>query len=132
MKRILVGIAIAVVAGVICAALAWIIAIYIALSPSCGLDVLSEKKSPDAAFIMTLYTHDCGATTSGATLLSIRRADEEFDPEDTEDVLIVRRFEPVTAVWVDSGRIQVEVPKRAEIFRKDQEWNGIAISYIER
>ncbi len=129
MKRILIGLGIAAVVGVICMAVARQIAITIALNPECESTVLSERKSSNGAFVFSTFTRDCGATTAYVHGLSIRRAGDEFDPEARDEVFIMEGDVPLTASWVDVDRIQVDIPRGAEVFRSDQEWNGVAITY---
>lgn len=130
MKRLMIGLVIAAVVGVIGVAIAWEIAVRIAFAPHCESTVLSEQKSPSGAFVFWEFRRDCGATTGYAFGLSIRRAGDEFDPEARDDVFLMEGDMPATASWVDVDRIQVDIPKGAEIFRSEQEWNSISISYV--
>jgi hypothetical protein len=129
MKRLLAALAIALAVGVVAVPVAWDVIMRIALTPRCESTVLSEQKSPNGAFVFWVFRRNCGATTDYAIALSIRRAGDEFDPDAGDDVLIIDGDVPVTASWVDVDRIQVDVPKGAEIFRSDQEWNDVMITY---
>jgi len=130
MKRVLKGLAVAVVAGVICVAVAYMTAVTIALNPACESTVLSEQKSPNEAFVFWVFRRNCGATTAYGYGLLIRRAGDEFDQGARDEVFLMEGDMPATASWVDVDRIRVDVPKGAEIFRSDQEWNGVTISYV--
>jgi hypothetical protein len=130
MKRLLAGLAIAVAVGVVAVPLAWDIFMRIAFAPRCESIVLSEQKSPNETFVFWMFRRNCGATTGYAIGLSIRRAGVEFDPEAGDDVFLMEGDVPATASWVDVNRIQVDIPKGAEIFRSDQEWNGVTIRYV--
>jgi hypothetical protein len=130
MKRLLAGLAIAVAVGVLAVPIAWDVIMRIALTPRCESTVLSEQKSPNGAFVFWVFRRNCGATTGYATSLSIRRAGDEFDPEADDEVFIMEGDVPATASWADVDRIQVDIPKEAEIFRSEQEWNGVTISYV--
>ncbi|NJO32658.1 MAG: hypothetical protein HC869_05495 [Rhodospirillales bacterium] len=130
MKRVLKGLAIAIVAGTICAAAAKQIAVMIALNPGCESTVLSEQKSPNGTFVFWVFERNCGATTGYTIGLSIRHAGDEFDQDARDDVFIMEGDVPATASWVDVDRIQVDVPKGAEVFRSEQEWEGVTISYV--
>jgi hypothetical protein len=129
MKRIWKGLAVMVVAGTICAAFAKQIAVMIALDPACESTVLSEQKSPNEDLVFWVFRRDCGATTAYAYGLSIRRAGDEFDPEARDEVFIMEGDVSATASWVDVDRIQVDIPKGAEIFRSEQEWEGVTVTY---
>lgn len=129
MKRILIGLAIAAVVGAFCMAIARQIAIMIALNPACESIVLSERKSPNEAFVFWEFRRDCGATTAYVFGLLIRRAGNEFDPEARDEVFVMEGEVSATASWVDVDRIQVDIPKGAEVFRSDQRWEGITITY---
>ena len=129
MKRLLAALAIALAVGVVVVPVAWDVVMRIALTPRCESTVLSEQKSPNGAFVFWVFRRNCGATTGYAIGLSIRRAGDEFDPEAGDDVLIIDGDVPVTASWVDVDRIQVDIPKGAEIFRSDEKWEGITITY---
>lgn len=123
MRWLLVALTVVVVAAVFIAQeLRW--------EPACGEEVLSEQKSPDEAFVLSVHRRDCGATTGYVTAMSIRRANDDFDPSARNDVLTIDGDVPVTASWIDSNRIEVDVPKGASIFRNEQEWNGVTISYV--
>lgn len=130
MKRLLAALAIALAVGVVAVPVAWDIFMRIAFAPRCESIVLSEQKSPNETFVFWVVRRNCGATTGYAIGLSIRRAGDEFDPEANDDVLIIDGGVPVTASWVDVDRIQVDIPKGAEIFRSEQEWNGVTIRYV--
>ena len=129
MKRVLTGLAIAVGVGVIAVVIAWQIAVTIALNPACESTVLSEQKSPNEDFVFWVFRRDCGATTSYAYGLSIRRAGDEFDQSTRDEVFIMEGDVPLTASWVDVDRIQVDIPKGAELFRSDEKWEDITITY---
>jgi hypothetical protein len=130
MKRLLAGLAIAVAVGVVAVPVAWDVVMTIALTPRCESTVLSEQKSPNGAFVFWVFRRNCGATTGYATSLSIRRAGDEFDPEARDEVFIMEGDVSMSASWVDVDRIEVDIPKGAEIFRSEQEWNGVTIRYV--
>ena len=128
MKRLLAGLAIAVAVGVVAVPVAWDIFMRIAFAPRCESIVLSEQKSPNEAFVFWEFKRNCGATTGYAFGLSIRRVGDEFDPEARDDVFIMEGDMP-SASWIDVDRIQVNIPKGAEVFRSEQEWDGVTITY---
>jgi hypothetical protein len=130
MKRVLIGLAIAVGVGVIGSVVAWQIAVTIALDPPCESTIMFEKKSPNEAFVFSAFKRDCGATTSYAYGLSIRPAGDEFEQSARDEVFIMEGDEPAAASWVDVDRIRVDIPRGAEVFRSDEKWDGITISYV--
>jgi hypothetical protein len=97
---------------------------------SCGEDVLVEQTSPGGTFVFVLHRRNCGATSGYATVLSVRYATSDFDPSSRDDVLVIDGDVSVTASWIDNNRLKVAVPKSADIFRGEQSWNGVAISYV--
>jgi hypothetical protein len=129
MKRILIGLAIATGVGMICMFVAWQVAIKIALNPDCESIVLSEQKSPKGAFVLWVFRRDCGATTAYVFGISIRDAGDGFDPEARDEVFIMEGDEAATASWVDVDRVQVDVPEGARLFRSDERWQGVTITY---
>jgi hypothetical protein len=129
MKRLLVGLVIAAVVGAIGVAIAWEIAVRIALEPHCDSDVLSEQKSPNGTFVFWMFRRNCGATTAYGYGLSIRRAGDEFDLEARDEVFMMEGDVPATASWADVDRIHVDIPKGAEVFRRHEKWEGVTISY---
>lgn len=129
MKRLLIALLIAIPIGTIAAAIAWEIVVEYALEPRCGDEVLSEQKSPDGILVLSVYKSNCGATTDYAMTLSIRRASDDFDPSANNAVLVIDGDVPMTASWIDVDNIEVVIPKGAEIYRRDQDWNGVTISY---
>jgi|SRR5688572_20542902 hypothetical protein len=123
MRWLLLALAVAVVPAVFVAReLYW--------EPICGEEVLSERKSPNEVFVFSVHRRNCGATTGYVTGLSIRRANDDSDPSAKDDVLVIDGDVSVTASWIDSNRIEVHVPKGAEIFRNDPKWNDVTISYV--
>jgi hypothetical protein len=132
MKRLLAALVIALAVGVVAVPVAWEVVMRIALTPRCESTVLSEQKSPNGTFVFWMFRWNCGATTGYAISLLIRRAGDEFDPDARDDVFLMEGDVPATASWVDVDRIQVDLPKGVEIFRSDQEWNGIAVNYVTR
>ena len=129
MKRVLTGLAVAVGVGVISLVVAWQIAVTIALDYPCESTILFERESPNGAFVFSVFKRDCGATTSYAYGLSIRPVGNEFEQSARDEVLIMEGDEPAAAFWVDVDRIRVDIPKGAEIFRSDQKWEDITITY---
>lgn len=97
--------------------------------PTCESVVLSEQKSPDETFVFSLFRRDCGATTEYVTGLSIRRAGVDFDQSPDDAILIISGDVPVTASWIDADRIEINIPKGADIFRNAEKWEGITITY---
>jgi hypothetical protein len=132
MKRLLVALAVTAAVGVVGVLVAWEIAVRIAMAPSCESTVLSEQKSPDRIFVFSVFRRNCGATTDYAIGLSIRHAGDEFDQSARDEVLIIEGDVPVTASWVDIDRIEVDIPKGAEVFRSEQEWESITITYATK
>lgn len=126
MKRILIAFLIAVPVAMVAAVVAW----EAVWEPMCGTIVWSDQKSPNGKFAFSLFRRNCGATTDYATGVSIRRVGTNFDQSARDEVLLVDGDVPVTAAWIGSDRIEIDVPKGAEIFRSAQEWNGIAIRYV--
>jgi hypothetical protein len=125
MKRLLIALSIAAVVGVVGVMTAW----EYALEPTCESTVWSEQKSPNGTFVFSLFRRSCGATTGYATCLSIRRVGDDFDQSARDEVLLINGDVPVTASWVDVDRIEIDIPKDADIFRSTQEWEGVAITY---
>jgi hypothetical protein len=130
MKRLLIALLIAIPIGTIAAAIAWQIVMESALEPTCSDEVLSEQKSPNGILVLSVYKSNCGATTDFAMTLSIRRASDDFDPSANNAVLVIDGDVPMTASWIDVDSIEVVIPKDAEIYRRDQDWNGVTISYV--
>ena len=113
-----------------CVAIAKQVAVMIALNSACESTVLSEQKSPNGAFVFWVFTRDCGATTAYVYGLSIRRAGDEFDPEARDEVFVMEGDVSATASWIDVDRIEIDIPKWAEVFRSEREWEGVAIGYV--
>jgi len=130
MKRLLIALLIATPIMMMAAASAWEIVLRAALEPVCGDQVLSEQKSPNGVLILSVYRSNCGATTDYAMGLSIRRAGDEFDPSPKNATLILGGNILVTALWIDDENIQIDVPKGADTFRSERQWNGVTIRYV--
>jgi hypothetical protein len=125
MKRVLIALAVAALIGVVGVMIAW----ESALEPRCESRVWSEQASPNDTFVFSLFRRDCGATTDYATGLSIRRVGDDFDQSARDEVLLLDGDMPVTASWIDADRIEIVIPKGADIFRSAEKWEGITITY---
>lgn len=130
MKRRLVALLIAIPAVMIAVAITWEIVLHVALEPVCDDQVLSEQKSPNGVLVLSVYRSNCGATADYAMGLSIRRAGDDFDPSPKNATLILGGNLPVTALWIDDENIQIDVPKGAEMFQSEHQWNGVTIRYV--
>jgi hypothetical protein len=128
MKRLLIAFLIAVPVAMVATAVFW----ESVWEPMCGEEILSEQKSPNGALVVSLFRRNCGATTDYATGLSIRPVGTDFDPSARDEVLLIDGDVPLAASWTGVDKLAVVVPKDADIFRREQDWNNVTISYVAK
>ncbi len=104
----------------------------------CGNNVQREVRSPDGAYIATVYERSCGATTGFSTQVHLRPSHAPFEAEPTAAgaekdgiVFIVSGQGPVAAAWSDSTHVMIEsgANPRERISRQEARWHDITITY---
>lgn len=94
----------------------------------CADTVKAEAPSPDGRYVATVFERDCGATTDFSTHVSLREADEPFDPSTQTRVLTVAGKAAVDVEWSTEGALSVALPA-AETFTKLETWRDVRIVY---
>lgn len=97
---------------------------------NCETDILMTDNSPNNSFTVTLFSRDCGATVDYATLISIRRQGEDFDPEPEQSIFIMNGSDAVKVRWDGNSRLEIFFPNTGTVFKKEEKWENISISYI--
>lgn len=99
-------------------------------SIQCADEVKSELKSPDGAYVATLYERDCGATTDFSTIVNLRESSAAFNGDDSR-IFIVKGQRQVNLVWQEARSLHVECPgcKSDDIYKQEKSWRNVNISY---
>ena len=94
----------------------------------CGDNVKAQAPSPDGRYVAAVFERDCGATTDFSTHVSLREADELFDPPTQTRVLSVAGRAAVDVEWSTERALSVALPT-AETFTKLETWRDVRIVY---
>ncbi|CAN7591585.1 hypothetical protein LJR289_004281 [Pseudoduganella sp. LjRoot289] len=104
------------------------------VEPVCENQVLREISSPDGKKIATLFSRNCGATTSHVQVVKIRRSGTNFSGENPTTYIFTMRGEhKVDIRWLAGDQLQITRPQYADdIFHEVNVWDGSKISYAPK
>jgi hypothetical protein len=90
-----------------------------------------ESVSPDRRFVATVFEQSCGATTGFSTQVNIRESSQSFDSKSKGNILVLVTGgrNDIYLSWSDRSHLSVSL-LNVEIFKKEEMWNGISITYI--
>lgn len=95
----------------------------------CLNEVLSSEISENRMFTVTLFSRNCGATSSLAYIIAIRNSNSEFDPENENNYIFISTGSPnIRIKWDKNGRVEIS-GGGTSIFKQEKEWNGVEIVY---
>ena len=106
------------------------ILVNMALKPSCSLEELTARPSPDGRFAYSVFRKDCGATTDYVTGVALRPADRPLADDPGDFVLIINGNVSVEPRWRSSDRLEIAAPSSEQIFKKLGKWRDIDISVV--
>jgi hypothetical protein len=106
----------------------------------CGNQIVTEVSSLDNKYKLVVFVRDCGATTGSSTQVSILRNDKDLREDESGNVLIVsdnyfgsKRNDfggaDVNVKWIASRKVLIKYDYNAEAITKNNEINGIEITY---
>ena len=95
----------------------------------CGNKLLSEATSPNNEYVATVFSHDCGATTAVAIVVSIRAAGSEFNGNEAEGyVFTMQGDHEVHLQWSSPNRLVIRRPPIAsDVFMDVKKWKGVQV-----
>jgi hypothetical protein len=98
----------------------------------CGTQEIVRKNSPSNKYEVIVYTKDCGATTSIATIVGLRQGGSA---NTFEDIVAVDVIGGIFVDWLSPDRLSVSLPVREsspDIFGKEEHWQAVSIEYVYR
>jgi hypothetical protein len=109
----------------------------------CGSHGFRTFLSAGGRYNAVLYEYDCGATTDFGTHIALISGREKFDPYAAEDTALLFTADsdhqhidvdlqgilPVEIRWKDNFHLEVNVPRKARVFKEMQQIGPISISY---
>ena len=78
-----------------------------ALFGDCADTITSEVASPDGRHVATVFERNCGATSDYSTNLSLREAEDAFDPDEQPPVLVVEGQVALAPAWSSKESLTV-------------------------
>lgn len=94
----------------------------------CVDTVEAEALSPDGRYVATVFARNCGATTDYSTHVSLREADDSFDPRTQARVLTLAGKAKVDLEWSTETTLSISLPA-AEALTKVKTWRDVRIHY---
>lgn len=99
-------------------------------SDLCGVDFLSESKSPDGKYIATVFERNCGATTPFVRVVSLRHAGSGFSPEDDDDwIFTIHGQSDINVLWIESTKLKISYSPTGDSPTQRTKWEKITIKY---
>jgi hypothetical protein len=98
------------------------------LGPLCGNSIQQRLVAPDGRYQAIAFIRDCGATTSESSQVAILRTGKDLG--DRGGNVVVLEDSPTLSIeWVSKEELRVTYSTSAEVFKREEEVNGIRISY---
>lgn len=107
----------------------------------CSNEVSKEIPSPNGGFKVVVFQRDCGATTGFSTQISILASTDSprnslgnvFTADDNRGAAPVdsQGRLRVSIRWASTNRVIIEYPKGSRVFKHEDHWKNIVISYLE-
>jgi hypothetical protein len=94
----------------------------------CSDKVKLEQPSPDRRYVATVFERNCGATTSLATVVSLRKGGTPFVSGAKDYLFAIEGPLEVSVSWTDARTLVVEHAE-AEVFRRRPRWHGVVLRY---
>ena len=91
------------------------------------VEVRSEKQSPDGRYIATAFLIDCGATTSNASIVAVRRSGHKFDDMKGR-VYVLGGDQTLSFSWVDKSRLRI-TPGIGRPFKQETKFENVTVEY---
>lgn len=95
-------------------------------SPECAVEQKQSVASPDGRWVATVLTQNCHASSPLVTLVSVRCADCELDPDD--GVFSIKGTPRVSPRWTGNGHLIIDHDE-GFVYRQNAAWKDITISY---
>ena len=99
----------------------------------CAETLACSLRSPDGAYVASVFTRDCGATTAYVTHVNLRESDRSFGVDwkgvIADGCVLVRNQEaPIVLLWRGPRHLIVRC-SLDEVFERRTRWRDVSISY---
>jgi hypothetical protein len=100
------------------------------LESPCSNETINEVTSRDSQYVATIFKRDCGATTSFAQVVMIRKQGSPFRGDDKDEyVFTMEGLLKLKVYWKDASHLHIEPPDQNAIFIQRDSWKDVKISY---
>ena len=99
-----------------------------ALSTDCRNSTIEEVRSPDGAYVATVFDRNCGATTPYYRVVSLRFTGSKFDQEMQDDWIFEVKNKPeILLKWADPRHLSVRSYWNDENPTPRTSWRDVSI-----
>jgi Family of unknown function (DUF5412) len=96
----------------------------------CTNEVLTELKSPDGKYTVTVFERNCGATTPYVEVVSLRPSQNEFASEDYDNwVFTIHGKTQIKVFWDSPHKMRISFLSTGDKPTEKTHWQDIVISY---
>lgn len=97
----------------------------------CEDQIIFDEYSPNKEYIATAFERNCGATTSFATIISMRHFGKTFNPNDYENwIFKMHGRVPIDVKW--KGEVDLSISFFAgELLIQKTKWKDVNIRYFD-
>lgn len=123
-NKLLIGL----VAGLISLAVAALVFIETALSPTCVNTIIKASENSSHEFVAVLFERNCGATTGFSTQVSIIHAGQEL-PGEVGNIYIADGYpEHNGLTWISTKTLHIG-GARYDAYKREEKFMGVKITY---
>jgi hypothetical protein len=95
----------------------------------CDNSVIHESRAENAQYIATVFERNCGAATDYMRVVTVRKAGEAFDPEQSKNWVFSVHGQPkIELTWEGADKLQVGYSGYVKSKESQEKWNGLEIS----
>ena len=107
---------------------------FIGCEKLCGEKLKSEATSPDGRYMAAQFERNCGATTDYVAHVNLRLTSTRFKEDSSGtikegEVFVAEGRPQIRLAWIDSMTLVVECIGADRVFKKEDSWQNIRISY---
>jgi len=103
----------------------------------CGEEITSEIISPDGRYVAAVFVRNCGATTSYATHVNLRRFTGTFRTNwsgtiTDGEVFVTHSGPGFPILWENSSRLIISCrgcQREDGVFKQEKSWGNVGIAY---
>ena len=112
--------------------------IYVSCGSLCSNDIVFSMESPDKSYKIIHFVRNCGATTDLSAHISIMKTTESLANEAGNAFIFdsnhcgTKYFSLIKPVWKSNDLIEIKYSKKARVFKKENSFKRISITYSER